>query len=99
MARAVAPAERHDRTKETPMSARTNGWRLDPAEHARRVEAGRVVCPRRGMVDIEECWICRDYRGLSEGTVESVICAVTVETLASAVWALDHGQIAERDRG
>jgi hypothetical protein len=68
---------------------------MDPPEHARRVEAGQVVCPRRGLVDIETCWTCRDYRGLSEGLVESVMCGLTEDALASAVWALDHGRIAD----
>ena len=79
------------------MSTRTNLWRLAPAERALRVEAGQVVCPRRGVVDIEACWICPDYRGLTEGGSESVICGLTQESLASAVWALDHGRHPESD--
>lgn len=78
------------------MTARTNRWRLDRAERALRVEAGQVVCPRRGLVDIEACWICPDYRGLTDGRSESVICGLTEESLASAVWALDHGGGAAR---
>ena len=78
------------------MSARTNPWRLDPMERALRVEAGQVVCPRRGLVDIEACWMCPDYRGLTDGRSESVVCGLTEEALASAVWALDHGHQAGR---
>lgn len=78
------------------MSARTNRRRLDPAEQALRVEAGQVVCPRRGVVDIEACWICPDYRGLTDGRWESVVCGLSEESLASAVWALDHDRRAER---
>lgn len=78
------------------MSARTNPWRLASTERALRVEAGQVVCPRRGLVDIEACWTCRDYRGLTDGRSESVVCGLTDEALASAVWALDHGRRPER---
>ena len=73
------------------MSAHTKPWRLDPMERALRVEAGQVVCPRRGLVDIEACWMCPDYRGLTDGPSESVICGLTEESLATAVWTLDHG--------
>jgi hypothetical protein len=65
-------------------------------ERALRVEAGQVVCPRRGLVDIEACWMCPDYRGLTDGRSESVVCGLTEEALASAVWALDHGHQAGR---
>ena len=78
------------------MSARTKPWRLDPMERALRVEAGQVVCPRRGLVDIEACWICPDYRGLTDGRSESVVCGLTDEALASAAWALDHGRQGDR---
>jgi hypothetical protein len=66
------------------------------SEHALRIEAGQVVCPRRGILDIEGCWMCPDYRGMSEGRFESVICGLSEESLASAVWALDHAQVADR---
>ena len=73
------------------MSARTESGRRDRAERALRVEAGHVVCPRRGLVDIQECWSCPEYRGLSDRRVESLLCGLTGETLASALWAVDHG--------
>jgi hypothetical protein len=38
------------------------------------VEAGQVVCPRRGIVDLERCWNCPDYDGLSGGRIEGVVC-------------------------
>ena len=38
------------------------------------VEAGEVVCPRRGIVDMERCWVCPAYGGLSTGRIEGVIC-------------------------
>jgi hypothetical protein len=64
--------------------------RRDPAERALRMEAGEVVCPRQGLVDIEECWICPNYRGLREGRTESLICGLSEETLASETWAIDR---------
>jgi hypothetical protein len=97
MARDAARSERHDRSKETTMSARTNPWRLESAERALRVEAGQVVCPRRGVVDIEACWTCPEYRGLTDGQSEHVVCGLSEESLASAVWALDHDGLAEGD--
>jgi hypothetical protein len=79
------------------MSTRTDLWRLDPAERALRVEAGQVVCPRRGVVDIEACWICPDYRGLTDGRSEYLVCSLSQESLATAVWAIDHDQLPEGD--
>ena len=38
------------------------------------VEAGQVMCPRRGVVDIERCWMCPAYGGLSETYAEGVVC-------------------------
>ena len=44
-------------------------------ERVLAVEAGRVICPRRGFVDIETCWRCPSYRGLSTEHFEGVACA------------------------
>jgi hypothetical protein len=38
------------------------------------VEAGQVMCPRTGIVDLERCWICPSYDGFSTGPVEGVVC-------------------------
>ncbi len=38
------------------------------------VEAGRVMCSGRGIVDIAVCWTCPAYRGLSGGRFEGVVC-------------------------
>jgi hypothetical protein len=46
------------------------------------VEAGQVVCPRRGIVDLERCWVCPDYDGLSGGRVEGVVCNANLEDVA-----------------
>jgi hypothetical protein len=40
-----------------------------------RVEAGRVMCPRRGSTDIEACFMCQDFEGFQDGPVERLICA------------------------
>jgi hypothetical protein len=96
MARDDGLASRHDRPKERAMSARTDRGGRDPAERALRVEVGHVVCPRRGLVDIQECWSCPEYRGLSDGRVESLMCGLTGETLASMLWAVDRGPGTDR---
>ena len=47
----------------------------EPSEHrVLAVEAGQVVCPRQGIVDMERCWVCPAYDGLSAGRVEGVVC-------------------------
>lgn len=38
------------------------------------VEGGQVVCPRRGIIDLEVCWTCPAYRGLTTGSTEGLIC-------------------------
>ena len=43
-------------------------------DHVLAVEAGRVMCPRQGVVDIEQCWMCPAYAGLSETYAEGVVC-------------------------
>ena len=39
------------------------------------IEAGQVVCPNRGVMDVEDCWVCPAYRGLSTGPTEGLVCA------------------------
>jgi hypothetical protein len=39
------------------------------------VEEGQVMCPRRGVVDIEDCWVCPAYRGLTGGQSEGLACS------------------------
>lgn len=36
--------------------------RPDP-ELALGIEAGQVVCPDRGIMDVEDCFICSHFRG------------------------------------
>ena len=45
-------------------------------ERTLAVEAGQVVCPLRGIVDLERCWMCPAYGGLSSGRIEGVVCRV-----------------------
>ena len=45
------------------------------------VEAGQVVCPRQGNVDMERCWVCPAYGGLSSGHIEGVVCEANLEDL------------------
>jgi predicted RNA-binding Zn-ribbon protein involved in translation (DUF1610 family) len=46
-------------TKENAMRLWMTMGRADRDERVLAVEAGRVICPRRGSVDIERCWTCR----------------------------------------
>jgi hypothetical protein len=41
------------------------------------VEDGQVTCPRRGLIDVEHCWACPAYDGLSTGRFEGVVCRVS----------------------
>lgn len=54
------------------------------------VEAGQVVCPRQGIVDLERCWICRDYDGSSVGRVEGVVCNANRADVAVDLRPMGH---------
>jgi len=45
------------------------------------VEDGEVVCPRQGVVDLELCWVCPAYGGLSGGRLQGVICTMNLVEL------------------
>jgi hypothetical protein len=49
------------------------------------VERGRVICPRFGVVDVERCWACPWYEGLTSGPAENVICRVEVAGMPFSV--------------
>jgi hypothetical protein len=49
------------------------------------VEAGQVVCPRSGIVDIERCFACGAYRGMRQDGPERLICAPTTSRERSYV--------------
>jgi hypothetical protein len=61
----------------------------DRPERALRIDEGRVVCPRQGVVDIARCWGCPDYRGLSTGRVEGLVCAASFDTTDGPALARD----------
>jgi len=48
--------------------------RRQRAERVLAVESGQVMCPRQGVVDIERCWMCPAYGGMSEAHDEGVVC-------------------------
>jgi hypothetical protein len=50
---------------------RSRSWSRD---RILAVEEGQVICPRRGLVAIERCWVCPAYDGLSAGHIEGVVC-------------------------
>jgi hypothetical protein len=79
------------------MSSKENAMKFHDAHPMRpprarvlAVESGQVVCPRRGIVDLEMCWGCPAYRGLTTGPREGVICGTEPVFLSIAArWPLD----------
>jgi hypothetical protein len=62
-----------------------------PRARVLAVEGGQVICPRRGIVDLELCWGCPAYRGLSTGHREGVICGTESVFLSIAArWPVGH---------
>ena len=55
-----------------------------PRERVLAVDGGQVVCPRRGIVDLDMCWGCPAYRGLTTGPREGVICGTEPVFLSTA---------------
>jgi len=49
------------------------------------VEEGQLVCPRAGIVDVERCWICPAFDGMSGGHLEGVVCKANLADLRSDV--------------
>jgi len=47
------------------------------------VEDGQVACPREGLVDLERCWACPAYDGLSAGRIEGVVCRANLAEVAT----------------
>lgn len=45
-----------------------------PRERRLTVEAGEVVCPRRGITDVETCFICPSFRRLAGEEDGEVTC-------------------------
>lgn len=73
------------------MRSRLQRPHSSPGERLLAVDEGQIVCPRRGLVDIEACWICPSYRGMSSGRVEGLLCATESTLLRSATSWLPTG--------
>jgi hypothetical protein len=66
-------------------------------ERVLAVEAGQVVCPRQGVVDLESCWMCPAYGGLTTGAREGVICGTEPAFLSIAArWPVGYLAPGER---
>jgi len=52
------------------------------ADNVIAVESGQVMCLRQGIVDIERCWMCPTYGGMSEAHDEGVVCKTTLRDQA-----------------
>jgi hypothetical protein len=61
--------------KEDAMRTWASRHRAERYERVLAIEAGQVVCPRRGIVDLERCWGCPAYQGLSAGRIEGLVCS------------------------
>ena len=60
-------------------------------ERGLAVEAGQVVCPRQGVIDVESCWMCPAYGGLTTGAREGVICGTQPAFLSIAArWPVGY---------
>ena len=61
-----------------------------PHERALAVEEGQVVCPRRGVIDLETCFACSQFRGFQEGITEDLVCGYElVLGIADFSWAME----------
>jgi len=69
-----------------------------PEERTLAIEAGKVLCPRGVIVDIETCWICPSYRGLSSDRIEGLICRAERFTVPQAAIPID-GMLPGRTTG
>ena len=56
-----------------PMARPTLPTRAEARRGLLAIEAGQVVCPRRGVLDVEGCWTCRDFGGQTTDG-ETVVC-------------------------
>lgn len=69
-----------------------NRWlrRQNPEEHVLPVEAGQIVCPRRGIVDVESCFLCSRFRGFQEGITEGLVCRYeSILGIPDLSWGMD----------
>lgn len=49
------------------------------------VEAGQVMCPQRGTLDAEHCWMCPLYRASSGGSGEDIVCAIDTRLMPAGL--------------
>lgn len=59
-------------------------------EHALIVDEGQVACPRRGIIDLELCFLCSRFRGFQEGITERLVCGYeSVLGIPDFSWGMD----------
>jgi hypothetical protein len=71
----------------------TRGRRIRPGnsrEQVLPVDEGEVACPRRGIIDLELCFLCPRFRGFHEGITEGLVCSYeSVLGIPDFNWAMD----------
>lgn len=68
---------RSEEARSTQEAVMGNSRRSRPTnreEQLLRVKAGRVVCPRRGVIDLELCFVCAYFGGFQQGITEGLVC-------------------------
>lgn len=58
-------------------------------ERVLNIEAGQVMCPRLGNIDIEDCWTCPAFGGSGGASDVELVCSGRVGpglVLPFAVW-------------
>jgi hypothetical protein len=70
---------------------RSRGFRLRNAhEQVLVVDEGQVSCPRRGIIDLELCFLCPRFRGFHEGITEGLVCGYeSVLGIPDFSWGMD----------
>jgi hypothetical protein len=70
---------------------RSRGLRLRNAhEQVLVVDEGQVACPRRGIIDLELCFLCPRFRGFHEGITEGLVCGYeSVLGIPDFSWGMD----------
>jgi hypothetical protein len=76
------------------MNERTDVLHARSMEADRRgqlaIEVGQVVCPRRGPLDIEQCWTCRDFGGQTADG-ETLVCGWSRLWTLRSRWTTTRG--------
>jgi hypothetical protein len=72
------------------MGGNRPGRQTNSDEHVLPVAAGHVVCPRRGVCDLEVCFLCPHFRGFQEGVTEDLVCGYEfVPGIPDFTWGID----------